>query len=277
MNDVKIVSTSAFNGGVGKTTTGLTLAKYLSFYGPTMLIDANKQGNSTQVMIPDAATIKPENELASALRNQKVEPYNVANNLDILTGSYELSEVDFELKSQGNAVTTFRNWLRRQKIGKIYDYIVIDTHNDDSIITKNMLLASDLVLGLAIPDEFAPKGITDLLNFSQALRNEINLVDDNGDPYMTDNIWFVGNRVTRKVAGKQFAKMINGDPENGIEPHPLFLGYFHEREIFNTAMLEHKTIFDIADRSLYQSDSFIQFFEDTKQLLDKIKDKLDQA
>lgn len=264
------------DGGAGKTVTATTLAKYLSLFGPTLLADSDASGNATQIFTCNFQTgetleIPAEAELATAFRGGKVEPLAIGDNLDLLASSPELNTVNTELIIRNKSPRLFRNWMKRAKLEDVYDYVVIDTHNDESIITKSMLLAADMVLGVVIPDSFSNTGYKNLQKLVADLQDDLDLVDDNDEPLMTDNLYFIINRVAfNKNSSRELVAFVN-DVSN-----PQYLGYFQDREIFNHAILENKTVIELADRKKYDDESFAKFFENTKKTLDNIVNKLNE-
>ena len=292
---MKIIAVNTQDGGTGKTTTADNLADYLSRYGTTIIVDGDLSGSTTRFFTSDFQTgrkleIAPENELASVFRNLPVSPIEVRPNLDLLAGSSELYDVIQELSIQNKGLTTFRNWVRRSKLSEIYDYIVIDTHNDKSVITKSLLLASDMVLGVVKPDQFSLDGYSKLKKIASELRDDMDLVDDNDNPYMTDSIHYIVNCANfSKTTTKELLAYIDS-PKQYLKDHEEaslfdlstlpsvkeYLGYFNENTIFNKALLSNRTVIDMADTGTYRRKRYLPFFENFKETLDNIKGQLDQ-
>lgn len=276
---MKVITTNNQKGGEGKTFGAVTLAKFLSFYGRTLLVDADGSGNATLQMTTKVnedghpiSIATEESKLERVFRGEKVIPLTVDENLDMLTSDRGLNQVRKEQSTLRYTDETFRKWTKRNKLKNVYDYIVIDTHNDLEDITTNMLLTSDIVLGITTPSKYGTTGLMELINHVNQLKENSNLVDDEGDPIMTAEIYFVGNMVEYNTeVSRQFVK--------DIMASDMCLGYFHHRNIINEATLNNTTIFDetFLDKKKYKTESFKDFFKEVADLLVKIKKTLDQS
>ena len=82
-----IISIASQKGGVGKTTTSVSLAAGLAHQGKkVLLIDIDSQANSSKVLVPNYQEIKPEQSIAATIIDRqplRFRPSHVAN-LDIV-------------------------------------------------------------------------------------------------------------------------------------------------------------------------------------------------
>lgn len=71
-----------------------------------------------------------------------------------------------EIHKAGTKYMEFICWLDKNKefLDKNYDFIVIDTHNDDSYVTKNLISGSHLIVNIATPDGDSFTAINNLPN-----------------------------------------------------------------------------------------------------------------
>lgn len=293
-NTMKILGINIQKGGAGKTAFSVNFADYLSNFGSTLIVDADPSGNTTRFFTSLFNSdleldILPENELASVFRNQPVSPIEIKPNLDLLAGSNELYDVIQELTSKNKGLTTFKNWVRRAKLKDVYDYIIIDTHNDKGVITKAMLLSCNMVLAIIEPSQLAIDGYTKLKAVADDLREDIDLVDDNDNPYMTDNIFYILNKISStETASKEMMSYINNpkqyaDNRNSnslfalqtLPPVEEYLSYFKKNTIFEKAISSNRTIIDMSDTSEYRRKRYLPFFENIKKTMDNVKDVLD--
>ena len=162
----KIVTITNQKGGVGKTTTALSLISALHLRNYRVLgVDLDPQGSlgfSTGVDIENSETIY---EVLKG--KQSVESVIVKTDIgDILPSNILLSAAEVEFSMPG------REFLLRNELEKIsdrYDYIIIDTPPALNVLTINAYVAAQ---GLIIP--MAPE-ILSLLGISQ-IRETIDTV-----------------------------------------------------------------------------------------------------
>lgn len=95
-----ITSIATQKGGVGKTTTSVSLAAGLARRGHrVLLIDIDFQANSSKWLIPDYIHLKAEDTIYRTIIKRKslpVYPTSVPN-LDIVPSHILLSDTDMEL------------------------------------------------------------------------------------------------------------------------------------------------------------------------------------
>lgn len=155
---MKIISISNIKGGVGKTTTAAVLAVGLAGKGyRVLLIDSDPQTNLTMCFIQEQAGEKPSlyhvYSNGEAIDNVKVE---VKDNLDLVTGDFELCNADMQFTKAG------RLKMLKKAIKNIvaeYDFIIIDTPPNLGILSLNAFLASDYVIVPMAVDSFSLKGV----------------------------------------------------------------------------------------------------------------------
>ena len=162
----KIIAVTNQKGGVGKTTTSLSLINALHLRGLKVLgVDLDPQGSlgfSAGLDIENSETVYEVLKGAAA-----VEDVIVSTDLgDILPSNILLSTAELEFNTPG------REYLLRNELSKIeenYDYIIIDTPPALKVLTINAYVGSG---ALIIP--MAPE-ILSLLGISQ-IRDTINTV-----------------------------------------------------------------------------------------------------
>ena len=161
----KIISVSNQKGGVGKTTTSLSLAASLGVLEKkVLLIDADPQGNASSGI----GISKDDYEKSSydILLNQcKIEESIIQTkspNLDIIPANIDLVAVEIELIDANKREYMLSNML--DKIKKIYDFIIIDCPPSLGLITINALTSSDSVIIPIQCEYYALEGLGKLLN-----------------------------------------------------------------------------------------------------------------
>ena len=171
----KTIAITNQKGGVGKTTTAISLASSLAILEKkTLLVDADPQANATSGMGFD-----PKNIQASIYDCllEDVDPHNIilhtdTPHLDILPAHIDLVGAEIEIINYPN-----REKMMRRSIDKIreeYDFILIDCSPSLGLITVNALTAADSVLVPVQCEYFALEGLGKLLNTIKIVQSRLN-------------------------------------------------------------------------------------------------------
>ena len=171
----KIVSFSNQKGGVGKTTTCVNMAAYLSRAGKkVLLVDLDPQGNATTGLgfskgalkksvynvIIDDEEVK-DNVLPTELEGLYVLPSNID-----LAGA----EVDLVYKKGRDRVLK----AKLEKVKGMYDYILIDCPPSLGLLTINSLAAADSAIIPIQSEYYALEGLSQLMNTIALVRQHLN-------------------------------------------------------------------------------------------------------
>ena len=170
----KIISVANQKGGVGKTTTTVTLCAILAKKGKkVLLIDADPQGNATSgvgvtkeielsiydVLVGD--TTAEETIQTTSIKNLKVCPSNI-----------NLAGAEVELVSMMS-----REQRLKEKLDEIkdnFDFIIIDCPPSLGLITLNAFTASDSILIPVQCEYYALEGLGQLLNTVNLVKKHLN-------------------------------------------------------------------------------------------------------
>jgi chromosome partitioning protein len=164
-----------FKGGVGKTTTAMSVAQGLSLRGHRVLaVDCDPQGSLTTLFgilpdteVEDEQTILPlcvgaESSLRSAIRP------SYWSGVDLVAAAPLLFGAEFSLPSRQQTEDDFEFWnvlnVGLDEVRDEYDVIVIDTPPSLSYVTINALMAAN---GLLMP---LPPNALDFASASQFWR-----------------------------------------------------------------------------------------------------------
>ncbi len=202
---VHVISTINLKGGVGKTTTTVALAEFLSaeFSKRVLVIDLDPQTNLTTVLIGEERwkslndegqtlatlfkdALRPEDEAAHFdLRKtlqRRVSPVSEVWQVDLLPSSLDLIDVQDRLASMpsGRFFSNNPTDLLRKAVKSIlddYDYVLVDCPPNLGIVTLNGLRISDGYIIPTIPDVLSTYGIPQIQQrvkaFAHSLGEEI--------------------------------------------------------------------------------------------------------
>ncbi|HLC64154.1 MAG TPA: AAA family ATPase [Patescibacteria group bacterium] len=173
----RVISIINQKGGVGKTTTAVNLAAYLSAYGyRVLLVDVDPQGNASSglgidyrnlergiydVLVTDPVTLE-----------EVLQPTN-HENLQVAPSNLNLAGANVELVNLDRREFRLLDNLRR--VLEDYDYILIDNPPSLGLLTLNGIVAADELLIPVQCEYYALEGLGQLLH-------TINLVQNNLKP-----------------------------------------------------------------------------------------------
>lgn len=171
----KIVAIANQKGGVGKTTTAISLSASLAYLGKKILIvDLDPQSNTTRGLGFDASMI--DNSIYDVLAN-KIEAKEIIKKtalpkMFLLPSSVELAGVEIESLTLPNRLQILKNHLTELK--KDYHYIFIDCPPSLGVLSLSALVAADSVLIPMQCEYYSMEGIVMLLNTIRTIQKEEN-------------------------------------------------------------------------------------------------------
>lgn len=169
----KIIVFANQKGGVGKTTTAVSVGAFLAQMGKkVLLVDFDPQGNLSSSVSAD--TKKPGiYELVTGKSNlTSVLQKTFDSNLDILSSNINLSGAAVELISLEKREFYLKKVL--EGIKNAYDYIFIDSPPSLDLLTINALVASNFVFIPLQCEYFAMEGLSQLVKTIQAVQKGLN-------------------------------------------------------------------------------------------------------
>lgn len=151
-----IISIASQKGGVGKTSTAISLAAGLARQGKrVLLVDMDSQANSSKVLLPEYARLdKSQTVYATIIEKQPlpVRPTPLPT-LDIVPSHILLSETDVALTT---AIDHREARLKTEldKVAARFDFILLDNPPALGWLTINSFTASDQALVVVSPGYF---------------------------------------------------------------------------------------------------------------------------
>jgi chromosome partitioning protein len=163
-------------GGVGKTTTAVSLASALALANhPTLLVDLDPQANATAGLSPEgtgpaAGTIyevlAEGRPIGESLRQTEVP------GLLLLPGNGDLVGTEVELATTPNRETRLRQALG--PVRRRFRYVVIDCPPSLGLLTLNALVAAEGALVPLQCEYFALEGLAQLVRTLETVRARAN-------------------------------------------------------------------------------------------------------
>ena len=173
----KVIAITNEKGGVGKTTTGTTLAYLLSKKGKrVLLIDYDGQANSTLIMSdenPNNIKITISTIINYIIKGEELPPKETyiikSKGIDLIPSNANLFTLETKLST-----VNFREYILKKFIDKIrvdYDYVIIDCMPQIGTAMLNVMVASDSLIIPTQAEILSAKGLLELIKHYQVIKN----------------------------------------------------------------------------------------------------------
>ncbi|SEJ55110.1 Cellulose biosynthesis protein BcsQ [Azotobacter beijerinckii] len=204
------LSTFVQKGGTGKTTCSVNLAIYLSLAGlRTLLIDNDPQGDATTMLGYDPDLFPEELEemgipgsraidgcLSNLLGMGGISPLKTLDEVikkpfgeygpHLIPAEPTLTSLDLALNAANNPDFRYAAFIQKARSGQIehcdlsgYDVIIFDNAPSGSRLTRNTVVASDMLLCPVRMDKFSFRALTrlanDLVEFEQDFNRSVGI------------------------------------------------------------------------------------------------------
>ena len=160
MEKTRIIAVANHKGGVGKTTTVATLGSIFAKVGVrTLIVDLDAQCNLTDTFLPEPA----EQTVYDLFRDRRSPlPVRVADNLDLLPASLDMSALDIIIGGQFEKERILADALDGLAVRENYDIVLLDCPPSLGLVTVNALVAADDVYVPIAPEVYPLKGLVKL-------------------------------------------------------------------------------------------------------------------
>lgn len=172
----KIISIVNQKGGVGKTTTAISLSSALALLDyKILLIDCDPQANATSGLGLSQRDFEHNNIYSYLSGNATID--EVVNktfipNLEIITSHIDLAGFEIEIINEMSRESIMKEKLIELK--NSYDFIFIDCSPSLGLLVINVLVSSDSVLIPVQCEYFALEGLAKLMDTIKLVKKKVN-------------------------------------------------------------------------------------------------------
>lgn len=166
-------------GGVAKTTSTHNIGVALAKKGyKVLLVDLDSQASLTYSVGIDPLSVEDRNIVSVLTAKSKVDikdciyPVNTVNNLYILPSIIDLAQIELEMFARSSREKILDRALF--PIDDDYEFILIDCPPQLSVLTINALSCCDSVIIPVKTDELAYRGLTQLEDTIEEVKDLIN-------------------------------------------------------------------------------------------------------
>lgn len=227
-------------GGTGKSTFSYNFSKWLSSikHKKVLLIDGDSSCSLTY-SFKELGT----SSIHDVFKGGAFKIYPVDKKLDFIKGSEFLTDEDLELrKKQNNCLILFMWFADNIDVLSKYDYVVIDTHNDASLVTSNFIAVADAVIGVSEPSRNGYRAWLELQETISRLKSEVVDIMTRRS-YIQAAPYLIGNKIEHiGSSSREFLDIIADD--SGL------LGVIPKKELLAKSLLSDWKPLTISSKSL---------------------------
>jgi len=169
----QIIAVLNHKGGVGKSTTAVSLAAALQLSKKNVLaIDMDGQANLTEAL---GLSIEEEQTVYGAMKGEYPLPLVELNNgLTIVPSCLDLSAAESELINEPGRELILKGLIAKLLDSRKFDYILIDCPPSLGLLTLNALTAADYLIIPVQAQFLAMRGMAKIMNVIATVQERLN-------------------------------------------------------------------------------------------------------
>lgn len=172
---MKVLAVANQKGGVGKTTTSISLSSCLAESGKTvLLVDMDPQANATSGL--GLAKI-PGSSICGALLGREGVLERVAStsyeNFFILPAEHDLALAEIQVARMDDYLLRLRSVLQPLRESPSFDFVIVDCPPSIGVLMMNALAAADRVLLPVQCEYYALEGVSVMNGLIEQIRQAV--------------------------------------------------------------------------------------------------------
>ncbi|HGO1604253.1 TPA: ParA family protein [Staphylococcus aureus] len=262
-----VITVNQQKGGTGKSTITKNLTTYLALEKNMKVL--NIDGDYSLYLTANLYNVYESSgnigelfKLENEDEVKDVKYYAVHPNIDLIVGDPHLNDKQKKMTGEDGVSFILMKWLykNREKLNK-YDYMIIDTHNDFDIFTKNAIAISDILLAPLDPSE-KDEAITTRMEFElNKLENQL-IEPVSNQTYINLDFYTIGNKISRNTAShREFLE--------SIKQRKDYLTWLPQKELFVKASKEIKTMQEMIENDNNKTKHDV-YYKQYLEAMDKI-------
>jgi chromosome partitioning protein len=228
-----VIAVASQKGGVGKTSSTISLAAGLAHKGKrVLLIDIDSQANSSKVLLLNYPQIQKHQTVFTTILERSPLPTHQTSvaNLEIVPSHILLSNTDVELTT---AIDHREERLKKEldAIKGQYDYVFIDCPPTLSWLTINAFTAADKAIVVVAPGYFELESLVQIGKTITVVRENFNPSLDLAGFLFTMSDPTVNSKTSLQILRQTYASAVF----NTVIPRNTDLrdAHFNKRDIFS--------------------------------------------
>lgn len=174
-NSTRVIAIFNQKGGVGKTTTALSMSAALRASGRSvLLVDLDQQANATTAYGAETDGVPTAYDILTRRETEAESAIQSTAHGDIIPGDLALASVESEMSSMICRETILSRAMSKVVRGGAYDYVVIDCPPGMGNVITNALTTATEVLVPVLVDSYSLNGLEQVMSLVDSVREYFN-------------------------------------------------------------------------------------------------------